>query len=256
MMKFVLSILLIASITAVKVINLPELGEIEIQSEPVACQSDEDCDPITEFCSIPLLKGEDSEDVYEDSGGVCKPIPDEPVVHDGTGQDFNDDDDDDTKDDNDGVDPDFQHFVHTMMARSDISCTSHADCGSHGQCEFDNKANETQGVCFCTDGYVSHEGGACNYPQKDQGLVLLAAIIGGVGIMRCCLGYWLLGVLKALSCIVCQGTCGAAKSSGHSVVVVLAVLFGLGSAFWYFYDWYLIISNTLPDSNGVPLRPW
>ena len=143
-----------------------------------------------------------------------------------------------------------------------ISCMVDSDCSNHGYCR--NKK------CQCQPGYITWQAsGECNYNQIPQLVAFLVSFfVGGLGVDWFLLarnngGYVAAGVFKLLlPCGIFAGIPCIAMSrqrdSTALIVVgyVISILPSCGLSIWWLVDWIRILTNSFPDGNGAPLKPW
>lgn len=134
------------------------------------------------------------------------------------------------------------------------------NCSNHGECVLDAQ-NETMS-CQCQTGYANDN---CSYMLKSKSKAfLLSFFLGSAGADRFYLGYLVTGVFKLLMtlmlciiiclplvCLCCM------DERYHSACITCSILgfifLFLGIWIWWLVDWLLIVTNSIPDSQGYPL---
>jgi TM2 domain-containing membrane protein YozV len=170
--------------------------------------------------------------------------------------------------------------LFAIVRSQEDECANDFECGQ-GECVTKKLENDTEiHVCKCDDKWITiadaeimHEDHLdslyCNYKQKSKlTAFLLSFFVGGYGADYFYLGYIGMGVGKLIIsfgfCIaMCVAICFvaglAASDSGTAAgacgIVCGIILAGcvLTSIIWWFVTWGMILTNDLPDVNGIAL---
>ena len=128
-----------------------------------------------------------------------------------------------------------------------IPCEYDRECPDNAHCQAHNK---TIGYCECNDRYL---GDNCQTYQKSQLVAfLLALFLGGLGVGRCYMGYYLLGVLKGIFFVIGTGSGKVAQEYGTTPLACWC-LFYIGWLVWWIVDLVFIGNYTMLDFANYPL---
>jgi len=138
------------------------------------------------------------------------------------------------------------------------------DCSFRGNCTNVTYASGANAlVCNCDSDRAYND---CSYQRKSKLLAFIFSFLfGSFGADRFYLMYNEVGLFKLLlTCMLCIVPClpiccmcclqEERTNVIYSMVVMSVICVFIGMWIWWFVDWVLIVSDSLPDANGVSLK--
>ncbi len=150
------------------------------------------------------------------------------------------------------------------------SCRLQEDCGKGSYVpnpDHDIDRTVPERICKCDKGYITDDGGVCNYEKKKKWILFIASFLGGwTGVdwfilARGNTDYKVTGAFKLiLSFIVfvffCRAMCSVRRGDPYEELVIVILVFFISTASfcWWMIDWIRILDDLFPDGNGIGLQ--